>query len=180
MTSFEDKLIKNITETPGFYLVKAKPSQLTNCYLSLISAISKVSSGVIINFRNPSFNDKKKIASKGIDTSNLAFIDAVCVRADEMPDDDSIFYLMNPNDLDGIIESLDSIFLKYSPSFVAIDIIDIALYYNSIEKIVKSLLYLKTESQKKKFSVIVFTGSENLLLVSEISKIADEMKTWSE
>jgi len=174
---FLEKIDKTIKNSINSALVMSNPSDLNPYYLIFLDFLNKTKnlSGILINFRNPSIKEKEVFIKRGIDTSKISFIDGITVTADFLPDDKDIYSLLNPNDLEGVKLGIESILSKkFKVEFLIIDLLDVLLYYNSIEKIHKMIEYLTKNTSELGYKLFVFASKENKALLDDVSPLFSE------
>ncbi|MFH0869726.1 MAG: hypothetical protein V1866_01570 [archaeon] len=132
--------------------------------------------GVIVCFRNPALMEKEHIDQAGLDSSKLYFIDCVTVAADFMPEQKNVFFILNNKDLGGIRMGLNN-FLGREPNidFVILDVLDVLLYYNSIEKIKDLMTFIRDRSKSKPFALLAFVNKDNLMLLDNLKESFDSV-----
>jgi len=149
-------------------------SDFSNLIHSLVK--NKGMNGVIICFRNPAMMEKEHLDMAGLDSSKLYFIDCVTVAADFMPEQKNVFFILNNKDLGGIKMGLNNFLDRESNiDFVILDILDVLLYYNSIEKIKDLMAAIRDRSRSKPFSLMAFVNKDNIMLLDNLRDLFDSI-----
>ncbi|MBN1793140.1 chemotaxis protein CheC [Candidatus Woesearchaeota archaeon] len=160
----------------GINLVYANPGNLHSKYVTLLKSltVSNKSSGIIINFKYPSINDKESLKNEGVDVSKTHFIDGITLIADLIPKEEDIYTLLNLEDLGGVITGVESILRSDgNAGFLVIDILDALQFYNSIQKIKQMILDIKRIATSKGFPAFIFINEANNTLIEGISDAID-------
>lgn len=170
-----NELTSEIENNNNSILLINRPEMILKDYISFIKEINTIYDGIILNFRAPSISEKKIFSNNDINLDKITFIDGICVSADEMPEDKNIHYLMSPNDLAGINATLNAVFANKIPKYIVIDLLDVLLYYNTIDKIKEMINNLKDIAKSKNISIFIFANSENESLINNFSGLFDKV-----